>query len=88
MYARESTLTGGVDIISVWVDLPEYNKQEGLKIWVRWKDEEKSLGVDWQSPIEEENASIEVEMDALFVKMINEVMTNRSKKNSRGTRFP
>ena len=82
VYARENTLTGGVGVISVWVDLSEYYEQEGIKIWVWQKGEEKDLGADWRSPTEEENASIQAEVDALFVKLISDVTTNRDEKLS------
>jgi protease-4 len=78
VYARENTLTGGVGVISVWVDLSAYYEQQGIKIWVWQKGEEKDLGADWRSPTEAENASIQAEVEALFVKLIRDVTTNRN----------
>ena len=44
--------------------------------------EEKGFGADWRSPTEEENASIQAEVDALFLKLISDVTTNRDEKLS------
>lgn len=82
VYARENTLTGGVGVISVWVDLSEYYELQGIKIWVWQKGEEKDLGADWRSPTVEENASIQAEVDALFVKLVSDITTNRDEKLS------
>ncbi len=78
VYAGENTLTGGVGVLSVWVDYSAYYEQQGIKIWVWQKGEEKDLGADWRSPTEAENASIQAEVDALFVKLIQDITTNRN----------
>ena len=53
------------------------NKDLGLA-----KGEEKYLGVKWLSPTEEDNAIIQTEVDALFVKLISDETTNSDEKLS------
>lgn len=81
IYTREHTLTGGIGVISVWVDLSEYYEKEGIKIWVWQKGEAKDMGSEWRSPTPEENASIQAEVDALYTKLIMDISVNRNLSN-------
>lgn len=78
VYAGENTLTVGIGVLSVWVDLSAYYEQQGIKIWAWQKGEEKDLGADWRCPTEVENASIQAEVDTLFVQLIQDITRNRN----------
>ena len=78
IYTRENTITGGIGVISVWVDLSEYYEKQGIKIWIWKTGEEKDIGAEWRSPTQEENASIQESVDALFTKLIIDIKTNRN----------
>ncbi len=81
IFTRVNTLTGGIGVISVWVDLSEYYEKEGIKIWVWQTGEEKDMGAEWRSPTPEENASIQAEVDALYRKLIADISVNRNLSN-------
>ena len=81
IYTHMNTITGGIGVISVWVDLSEYYEKEGIKIWVWQTGEEKDMGAEWRSPTQEENASIQAEVDALFMKLITDISVNRNLSN-------
>jgi len=39
------------------------------------------MGAEWRSPTQEENASIQAEVDALFMKLITDISVNRNLSN-------
>jgi protease-4 len=76
---HENTMTGGIGVLSVWVDMSEYNNQTGIKIW-HWQNEEatlKDLGAEWRSPTEEEQVMIQNEVNTIANKILNDIKINR-----------
>jgi protease-4 len=79
IFVHENTLTGGIGVLSVWVDMSEYYNQTGIKIW-HWQNEEailKDLGAEWRSPTEEEQEMIQNEVNTIAKKILNDIKINR-----------
>jgi len=79
IFVHENTITGGIGVLSVWVDMSEYYNQTGIKIW-HWQNEEailKDLGADWRSPTEEEQEMIQNEVNSIAKKILNDIKINR-----------
>ena len=72
-----NTATGGIGVIAVWEDLSEYYQQQGIKIWVWKTGAEKDFGAQWRSPTQEENATIQASVDAIFQKLLTDIQNNR-----------
>lgn len=77
IYARAHSITGGIGVIYVWVDLSEYYEKQGIKIWLWKTGAEKDLGAEWRSPTQEENATIQETVNTLFTKLITDIQNNR-----------
>ncbi len=78
IFAHTYTVTGGIGVISVWVDLTDYYEQEGIKIWVWTAGEEKDFGAEWRRPTEEEREQIQSEVDELFQELLQMIQRNRN----------
>lgn len=79
IFVHENTITGGVGVLSVWVDMSEHYNQTGIKIW-HWQNEEatlKDLGAEWRSPTEEEQEMIQNEVNSIAKKILNDIKINR-----------
>jgi protease-4 len=79
IFVHENTITGGIGVLSVWVDMSEYYNQTGIQIW-HWQNEEatlKDFGADWRSPTEEEQAMIQNEVNSIAKKILNDIQINR-----------
>ena len=78
----ENTVTGGIGVIATWQDLSEYYQKQGIKIWIWKTGTEKDFGADWRSPTQEENATIQSEVNAIFDKLISDIKNNRQNISS------
>jgi protease-4 len=79
IFVHENTLTGGIGVLSVWVDMSEYYNQTGIKIW-HWQNEEatlKDFGAEWRSPTEEEQDMIQNEVNMIAKKILHDIQINR-----------
>ncbi|MCX8176181.1 MAG: signal peptide peptidase SppA [Candidatus Bathyarchaeota archaeon] len=73
-----NTVTGGIGVLAIWVDLTKYYEQQGIKIWVWSTGEEKDFGAPWRSPTENEKASIQAEVNRIFNKITEDIRNNRN----------
>lgn len=80
IYAHKNTLTGGLGIISVWVDLSEWYERERIKIWVWKTGKYKDMGASWREPTAEENKMIEDMINAYLETMLSDIYEYRSEK--------
>lgn len=79
IFTHENTITGGIGVLSVWVDMSKYYNQTGITIW-HWENDEatqKDLGADWRPPNEEEQEMIQNEVNEIAKKILNDIKTNR-----------
>jgi len=72
-----NTITGGIGVLAIWVDLTKYYEEQGIKVWVWSTGKEKDFGAPWRSPTEEEKASIQAEVDRIFNKIMEDIKKNR-----------
>jgi len=77
IYTHANTITGGIGVLAVWVDLTRYYNQSGIKIWVWTTGKEKDFGAEWRSPTPEEQAQIQSEVNELFQMLISTIKQNR-----------
>lgn len=77
IFTHENTLTGGVGVIAVWVDMSEFYRDQGIVIHVWKTGTEKDLGAEWRPPTEEENASIQEEVNKIFDAVLYTIQKNR-----------
>ncbi|MGP3667060.1 MAG: signal peptide peptidase SppA [Candidatus Bathyarchaeota archaeon] len=73
-----NTITGGIGVLAIWVDLTKYYEQQGIKIWVWSTGEGKDFGAPWRSPTEEEKASIQAEVNKIYNKIVEDIKKNRN----------
>jgi protease-4 len=74
---HRNTVTGGIGVIAIWVDLTKYYEKQGIKIWVWSTGKEKDFGAPWRSPTEEEKAKIESEVKRLSRIVLDDIQENR-----------
>ena len=77
IFTHVNTVTGGIGVLAIWVDLSEYYEKEGIKVWVWTTGDEKDFGAEWRSPTEEEQTLMQSEVDRLFEIVIDTVTLNR-----------
>lgn len=77
IFTHENTITGGIGVIAVWVDLSEYYQKQGIRIWIWKTGEEKDFGAEWRSPTKAEIESIQSEIISLFQKLLDDIKSNR-----------
>lgn len=78
IYTHANTVTGGIGVLVVWVDLTEYYDKTGIKIWVWTTGEEKDFGAEWTSPTPEEQAKIQSEVDTQSQWLLDTIQQNRN----------
>jgi protease-4 len=77
IYTHANTITGGIGVLAVWVDLSEYYEKEGIKVWVWTTGEDKDFGAEWRSPTEEEQTIMQNEVNQLFHIVLSSISSNR-----------
>jgi protease-4 len=78
IYTHENTITGGIGVLAVWVDLTQYYNKSGIKIWVWTTGKEKDFGAEWRSPTSDEQAQIQNEVNELFRLIVQAIKRNRN----------
>lgn len=81
IFTHQNTMTGGIGVLAIWVDLTEYYQKQGIKVWVWATGEEKDFGADWRTPTPEEQTQIQGEVDALFEVLLDLIQDNRNLSN-------
>jgi len=82
IFTHKNTLTGGIGVLAVWVDLTQYYEKQGIKVWVWSTSKEKDFGAPWRSPTEEEKAAIQNEVNRIFDKILQDIKNNRNLSSS------
>lgn len=77
IFTRSNTITGSIGVISVWVDMSQYYRQQGINITVWTTGSEKDFGADWRPPTEEEYSKISDAVNSTFNKIVNDIQFNR-----------
>ncbi len=78
IFAHSYTLTGSIGVISVWTDMSEYYRQQGINITVWATGTEKDLGADWRGPTHQEYNEINATVYSIFQTLLDNIQRNRS----------
>ncbi len=78
IFTRTYTVTGSIGVISVWVDMSGYYKQQGINITVWTTGTEKELGADWRGPTKEEYDEIDSTVNSIFQILLTNIQQNRN----------
>jgi len=78
IFTHANTVTGGIGVFYVWVDLTEYYQKQGIKMWVFLSGEEKDFGAEWRSPTPEERAQIQSEVNELHQELLQLIQDQRN----------
>lgn len=75
--AHANTITGALGVICVWQDYSKWLEDEGIKFWVWKTGEAKDLFEPWRSPTEEENKTIDQELNHTYEILISDIARGR-----------
>jgi len=78
IFTRENTITGGIGVITVWVDMSEYYEKQGINITVWTTGPEKDFGADWRPPTKEEYEQINATVQSIFQTLVTDIQQNRN----------
>ena len=75
---HSNTVTGGIGVIAVWVDMSKYYEEQGINITVWKTGPKKDIGADWRPPTEEEREMINSTVYSIFQILLNDIQQNRN----------
>jgi ClpP class serine protease len=75
--AHGNTITGSIGVISVWEDYSTWLENEGIAFHVWKSGAAKDLYEPWRSPTQEENETIQREIDRLYNILIEDIARGR-----------
>ena len=75
--AHASTITGSIGVISVWEDYSKWLENEGIAFHVWKSGQAKDLYEPWRSPTQEENETIQREIDEIYEELIADIARGR-----------
>ncbi len=75
--AHANTITGSLGVISIWEDYSEWLENEGIKFHVWKTGGAKDLYEPWRSPTQEENETIQRELNKTYEILIEDIARGR-----------
>ena len=75
--AHANTITGSIGVISVWEDYSKWLENEGIAFHVWKSGQAKDLYEPWRSPTQEENETIQREIDKIYEELITDIARGR-----------